>query len=119
MQMFEIEKGNLPAQFLLWKKEKSNLDSPKSIHVSELTLYWLDYWHTLISKDTSGFMSSTLLIRLLLDMHIVYRMHKVERRMAKTNAMNTQGDKIKAIYCDNHKDKKINKLDSLKQHLKA
>ena len=29
--------------------------------------------------------------------YIVYRMHKVERRMVKTNAMNTQGDKIKAI----------------------
>ena len=25
---------------------------------------------------------------------IVYRMNKVERRMVKTNAMNTQGDKI-------------------------
>ena len=30
-------------------------------------------------------------------MHIAYRMHKVERRMVKTNALNTQGDKIKAI----------------------
>ena len=25
----------------------------------------------------------------------VYRMHKVERRMVKTNAMNSHGDKIK------------------------
>ena len=29
--------------------------------------------------------------------YIVYRMHKVERRMVKTNAINTQGYKIKAI----------------------
>ena len=29
--------------------------------------------------------------------YIVYRMHKVERRMVKTNAMNTQGDKISAL----------------------
>ena len=30
----------------------------------------------------------------MLSVYIVYRMHKVERRMVKTNAMNTQGDKI-------------------------
>ena len=44
-------------------------------------------------------MSNTLLIRfpIILSVYIVYRMHKVERRMVKTKAMNTQGDKIKAI----------------------
>ena len=26
--------------------------------------YWSNYWHTLISKDTSGFTSNTLLIRI-------------------------------------------------------
>ena len=59
----------------------------------------LGKWHTLISKDTSGFMSNTLSIRfpIMLSVYIVYRMHKVERRMVKTNSMNTQGDKIKAI----------------------
>ena len=30
----------------------------------------------------------------MLSVDIVYRMHKVERRMVKTNAVNTQGDKI-------------------------
>ena len=50
--------------------------------------YWSNKWHTLISKDTSGFTSNTLLIRfpIMLSVHIVYRMHKVERRMVKTNA---------------------------------
>ena len=27
------------------------------------TVYWLNYWHTLISKDVRGFTSDTLLIR--------------------------------------------------------
>ena len=42
-------------------------------------LYWLNYWHTLISNDTSGFTSNTLLIRfpIMLSVYIVYRMHKV------------------------------------------
>ena len=42
----------------------------------------------------SGFTSNTLLIRIpiILSVEIVYRMHKLERRMVKTNAMNTQGD---------------------------
>ena len=37
----------------------------------------------------SGFTSNTLLIRFLimLSAYIVYRMHKVERRMVKANAM--------------------------------
>ena len=37
----------------------------------------------------SGFMSNTLLIRfpIKLSVYIVYRMHKVERRMVKTNAI--------------------------------
>ena len=41
-------------------------------------------------------MSNTLLIRFLimLSVYIVYKMHKVERKMVKTNAMNTPGDKI-------------------------
>ena len=30
----------------------------------------------------------------MLSVYIVNRMHKVERRMFKTNAMNTQGDKV-------------------------
>ena len=36
--------------------------------------YWLDYWHTLITKDTSGFMSNTLLIRfsIMLSLYIFY-----------------------------------------------
>ena len=48
----------------------------------------------MIINGTSGFMSNTLLIRfpIILSVYIVYRMHKVERRMVKTNAMNTQGD---------------------------
>ena len=33
----------------------------------------------------------------MLSVYIVYGMHEVERRMVKTNAMNNQGDKIKAI----------------------
>ena len=28
----------------------------------------------------------------MLSVYIVYRMHKIERRMVKTNAINTQGD---------------------------
>ena len=53
----------------------------------------------MIVNDTSGFTSITLLIRfpIILPVYIVYRMHKVERSMVKTNAMNTQGDKIQAI----------------------
>ena len=53
----------------------------------------------MIKKDTSGFRSNTLLIGfpIMLSVYKVYRMHKVEERMVKTNAMNTQGDKIKAI----------------------
>ena len=37
----------------------------------------------------SGFTSNTLLIRfaIMLSVNIVYRMHKVKRRMVKTNAM--------------------------------
>ena len=44
-------------------------------------------------------MSNTLLIRfpIMLSVYIVYRINKVERRMVKTNAMKTQGDKIKVI----------------------
>ena len=30
----------------------------------------------------------------MLSVYIVYRMHKVKRRMVKTNAMNTQGDML-------------------------
>ena len=54
---------------------------------------------TLISKDTSGFTSNALLIRfpIMLSVYMLYRMHKVERRMVKTNVMNTQGDKLKSI----------------------
>ena len=50
-------------------------------------------------NGTRGFTSNTLLIRfpIILSVYIVYRMHKVERRMVKSNAMNTQGDKIQAI----------------------
>ena len=49
-----------------------------------------------MSKDTSGFMSNTLLVRfpIMVSVYIVYRMYKVEKRMVKTNAINTQGDKI-------------------------
>ena len=46
----------------------------------------------------SGFTSNTLLISfpIMLSVYIVYRMHKVMRRMVKWNAMsNTLGDKIK------------------------
>ena len=52
----------------------------------------------LIINDTISFTSNTLLIRfpIMLSVYIVYRMHKVEGRMVKTNAMNTQGDNIKA-----------------------
>ena len=47
----------------------------------------------------AGFRSNTLLIRfpIISSVYIVYRMHKVERRMVKTNAMNAQRDKIQAI----------------------
>ena len=31
-------------------------------------------------------------------MYIIYRMHKFERRMVKTNAMNTQGDKVLPVF---------------------
>ena len=53
----------------------------------------------MIINGTSGFTSNTLLIRfpITLSVYTVYRIHKVERRMVKTNAMNTQGDKIQAI----------------------
>ena len=34
---------------------------------------------------------------IILSVYIVYIMHKVQRRMVKTNAMNTQGDKKQAI----------------------
>ena len=33
----------------------------KSVLITEYS-YWLNYWHILISKDTSGFTSNTLLI---------------------------------------------------------
>ena len=33
-----------------------------SIGMGHLCEYWLNYWHILISKDTSGFTSNTLLI---------------------------------------------------------
>ena len=51
--------------------------------------------NTLISTDMSRFTSNTLLTRfpIMLSVYKVYRMHKFERRMVKTNAMNTQGDK--------------------------
>ena len=40
-------------------------------------------------NGTSGFKSNTLLIRfpIMLSVYIVYRMHKVERRMVKTSAL--------------------------------
>ena len=43
----------------------------------------------LIINYTSDFASNTLLIRfpIILSVYIVFRMHKVERRMVKTNAM--------------------------------
>ena len=42
--------------------------------------------YSVIIKCTSGFTSNTLLIRfpIMLSVYIVYRMHKVERRMVKT-----------------------------------
>ena len=48
-------------------------------------VYWFKYWHTLISKNTSGFRSNTLLIRfpIMVSVYIVYRMHKVMKRMVK------------------------------------
>ena len=65
-----------------------------------LNKYWKTIGIILIIKGTSSFMSNTLLIRfpIILSVYIVYRMHKVERRMVKTNAMNTQGHKIQATY---------------------
>ena len=49
----------------------------------------------LIINGMCGFTSNTLLITfpIILSVYIVYRMHKVEKRMVKTKAMNTQGDK--------------------------
>ena len=43
----------------------------------------------MIINGTSGLTSNTLLIRfpIILSVYIVYRMHKVERRIVKTNAM--------------------------------
>ena len=36
-----------------------------------LNNYWLNYWHILISKGTSGFTSNTLLIRIQYEMKYV------------------------------------------------
>ena len=47
---------------LHWNKQTSNLTN-LTIH-SEKTHFWLNYWHTLISKDTSGFTSNSLLIKI-------------------------------------------------------
>ena len=49
----------------------------------------------MISKDTSGFTSNTLLIRfpIMLSVYIVYRMHKVMRRMVKLFL-----EKLKALF---------------------
>ena len=52
-----------------------------------LIQYWLNYWHILISKDTSSFMSNTLLIRIQYCYQFKYfaDLIKVMRRMAKWN----------------------------------
>ena len=66
-------------QCKMLKKTKENFESNFN------WCYWLNYWHSLISKDTSSFTSTTLLIRFSKksSVYIVYRMYKVMRRMVK------------------------------------
>ena len=73
---------------------RGTIPSRVVVHPEKIQKYWLKYWHTLISKDTSSFMSNTLLIRFskMLSVYIVYRMHKVMRRMVKWNAMSNTID---------------------------
>ena len=61
--------------FVLLKKIKSFSGVMKRASSTTSTcIYWLNYWHTLKSKDTSGFTSNTLLIRfsIMLSVYIVY-----------------------------------------------
>ena len=105
----ESEKLDLECSPNRWMEQENsvkNCIAARSNMLQNCEILAAKYWSILvklivylISKDTSGFTSNTLLIRfpIMLLVYIVYWMHKVEWRMVKKNYMNTQGDKIKAI----------------------
>ena len=75
------------AQSFLFPVSFVNLSILKETEICKKFDYWLNHWHILLSKGTSGFTSNTLLIRIQYCYQFKYftDLIKVMRRMVKWN----------------------------------